>query len=134
MVNDAITAATGSTGDYHAALAKLGAQRTAEAGPLYDKAFSEPLTPEQTAAATAAQRFAQGPVGDKALQNGMRVIQTEKMTANQPFNPADYGVTAKPGGAFRSIRTRLLICACWMRLRAAMTTLWRVTAIRQAAS
>lgn len=96
-LNQAITAATGSTGDFHAAMGELAAKRATEAAPKYAAAFDRiKVTPEEAA---TVQRFVRDSIGQQALQRGMRVIELEKLAADQPFNPADYAVK-KEGSKF----------------------------------
>ncbi len=96
-INSAITAATGSTGDFHAALSDLSQQRATAAAPLYETAFNRVVTPDEAA---NVQRFIADPIGQDALNKGMRSIQLEKLASGEPFNPADYGVTRGADGKY----------------------------------
>lgn len=85
----------GSGGDVAGATASLRAQRTAEAGPLYDRAFNIELQPDEFARVAP---FIADPIGQDAMARGLRVIEIEKLARGETFDPAAYGVTRGEGG------------------------------------
>ncbi len=88
-INEAITRATGSRGDFHAALGDLAQQRSTAAAPLYEAAFAQPVTLAQV---RPVHNFITDPIGQDALQRGMRVAELESLANRKLFNPDAYGV------------------------------------------
>ena len=80
----------GAGDDVFMAAKVLDTKRKVDAAPLYDKAFSQPVT---IGDARKVQRFVTDPIGQSALQDGMRVIELEHLAAGKLFDPEKYGVT-----------------------------------------
>jgi hypothetical protein len=80
----------GAGDDVFVAAKRLDEIRKADAAPLYEKAFAQPVT---IGDARKVQRFVTDPIGQDALQNGMRVIELEHLAKGKLFDPEKYGVT-----------------------------------------
>lgn len=70
-VNDALKSATGVSGNIHAEADQLMAQRAQEAAPLYEKAFANPVAPNDKLTVQL-----QNPLVQKALQDGAKIAET----------------------------------------------------------
>ncbi len=84
-VNDALKEATGVSGNVHAEADQLMAQRAQEAAPLYEKAFANPVTPNDKLTVQL-----QNPLVQKALQDGAKIAETNAAASGESFDPSKY--------------------------------------------
>lgn len=89
-INDAIKNATGAAGDVHAEAADLMAQRSANAAPLYEKAFSAQVQPDARLA-----QFLDHPIIQKGLAEGAKTAELDALANGSAFDPASYSI--QPG-------------------------------------
>ncbi len=92
-INDAVKAATEASGDVHGEAADLMAQRSAQAAPLYEKALSGELFPDER-----LQAFLKDPVFQSGLARGQEIARLDALAKNVPFNPEDFAsLKSTPG-------------------------------------
>ncbi|HEY2617778.1 MAG TPA: glucosaminidase domain-containing protein, partial [Acetobacteraceae bacterium] len=75
-INAAVTAATGSTGDFHAALGDLAQQRATDAAPLYKTAFAKP-----SGMTAPMQAMLDDPIAQQGLKRGLEIQRIENAAA-----------------------------------------------------
>jgi hypothetical protein len=114
IANDAAAGLGQSADDFFARRQGLLQQRSTEAAPRYEAAFSR-IVPTEDEVARLLPAI-QDRIGQDALQRGLRVLEVENIGPRlrdgsvAPFNPADYGVTRGENGewvvtnGFRNLR------------------------------
>ncbi|TPG50197.1 hypothetical protein EAH75_01495 [Rhodanobacter glycinis] len=84
-VNQAVKDATGVTGNIHAEADQLMAQRAQDAAPLYDKALSNPVIPNDKLSVQL-----QNPLIQAAMKDGAKIAETNAAANGEAFDPKAY--------------------------------------------
>lgn len=90
-----VTDATGQNKDVYGTIDALMKQRSADAGPLYEKLGSIQPNQEQLA---PLMTYIESPRGQAAMQDGIKILQDEALKDGQTFDPAMFGLVTKPDG------------------------------------
>lgn len=94
-IGDIIKRTTGTNANYLETEDKLFADRTANAGPLFERAFQAPVP---NSAFQALKPILMSPKGQQGLEIGLRQAQDAALVQGVPFNPADYGLVQDASG------------------------------------
>lgn len=89
----AFTDAMGAPVDPHAAMESLLQKRSADAGPLYDKALNRPIQWDNR-----LQQFVDDPIVQSGIAKGVEVQRLEALAAGKRFDPNDYAVSVDADG------------------------------------
>lgn len=88
----AVQKATGATSNYHNLTDVLMENRAKAAAPLYEKAFSVPVSSDRLNA------FVEEPIVKTALNKGLQIQRLEALAKGEKFDPNAYGMKATPNG------------------------------------